>query len=360
MLERLASRNVPVRAMLPLSKHARRAAQGIEAPLVKTSEGNPVANVIPAGMTEAAVLEAVNSSGFPLQVAVSRRLNAITNYPAVEVFEEWTFVDSDEHKERALDLVLELKLPFEPPDLTYGSIAMLIECKASKQPFVFFEAPLPYDLREQRVYPRIVGLKHSRVKLHVKTGVPPYVTIVPQQLVAVKDIAITASPSAHAHTYTKVIPDGKKLSASGAEAYNSIVLPLMKALRHYERIKQPAPGHSHFHAIAVFPVAIINGPIMYSPLDGSGLIMAPWIRLSKHELFESDVPVYRDSLAVIDFVHADYFERYLTDFILPFADQYAKRVKRQAPILATGEGVIPAFTYNDRFFYEASMPLHQP
>lgn len=324
---------------------------------MKSTGDNPAGNVLPSGMTEGLLLDAVNASGFPLQVAISRRLNAITGYPAVEVFEEWTFVDSDEGKQRALDMVFEMRLPFDFVDLAYPSVALLIECKASKQPFVFFEAPPPYDLTELRSYPRIVGLRHGRVKLHVETGFPPYVTIVPQQLVAVKDIALPLSPAAHAHMYTKVIPDSKKFSASAAEAYNSIVLPLTKAVRHYERIKEPAQEHDHYQAIAVFPVAVINGPILYSSLDGSGLVLAPWIRLSKHELFESAVPVYRDSLMTIDFVHAEFFERYLTEFILPFADEYARRVKRQASILAAGEGYLPTFQYDDSYFHKAATPL---
>lgn len=324
---------------------------------MKSTGDNPAANILPSGMTEKVLLDAVNASGFPLQVAISRRLNAITGYPAAEVFEEWTFVDSDEHKQRALDMVFELKLSLDFADLAYPSIALLIECKASKQPFVFFEAPPPYDLKELRSYPRIVGLRHGRVKLHVATGFPPYVTIVPQQLLAVKDIALPVSPAAHAHTYTKVIPDSKKFSASAAEAYNSIVLPLTKAVRHYEHIKEPAPEHSHFQAIAVFAVAVIDGPILYSSLDGSGLVLAPWIRLSKHELFESPVPVYRDSLMAIDFVHADFFETYLTEFILPFGDEFAKRVKRQASVLAAGEGFLPTFEYDDKYFHKAAATL---
>jgi hypothetical protein len=309
-------------------------------------------------MTQTDIKEAITSSGFPLQVAISRRLNAIEGYPAVEVFQEWTYVDPVEQKQRALDIVLELKLPFDPKDQTYAELAMLIECKASRQPLVFFEAPAPYDLKEHRSYPKIAGLKRDRIKLNVATGLPPYVMIVPQQLLAFKTFSTSTNPAAHAHIYTKVVHDKGKLGTSGADVYNSIVLPLAKAGLHYAQIKEPAAQHTFFRAYAVFIVAVIDGPIVYSPLDGSDLLLAPWIRLSKHELSESPIPAYRDSLLTIDFVHADYFERYLTEYIIPFADQFAVRIKRQAKVLATGEGVLPRFhTYDDSVFYEEAQSL---
>lgn len=331
---------------------------------VKIAPNNPTNNVLPPSTSEDAISEALAASGYPLQVKISRMLyEMISEQKGSQVVEEWVFIDRETQKSRAIDILCELRLPWNPADKTYPLVSLLIECKASSQPLVFFESPSPYDLTEMRAYPKIVGLPHQRIRLKYP-GPVPYADVVPQQLIAVKTIPRLIEPSAHASVFTKVILKGKKAevqpvqneprgaSTSGADAYQNIVLPLTKAVQHYDATKMPAKGYSHFQAVALFAVAVFEGPLMYSSQVGQDLVMAPWIRLSRHEYIESNVPVYRDGLLAIDVVHASFFRTYLTEFIQPFASAFGVNVRRQAAVLANGVGVLPRFAYDDQFFHE--------
>jgi hypothetical protein len=317
---------------------------------------NPPENVLPSSISEAAVIEALAASGYPLQVSVARQLRDIkeyksVNYEPITIIEEWTFIDRDTEKPRGLDILFELKLPFTYMDKTYAALTLLIECKASKHPFVFFETASPYELREFRSYPKIVGLRNERITLNIASGFIPYMLVVPQQLLAIKDIPTTLAPAAHASSYTKVIPEGRKARTSGEDAYNSTVLPLLKAMAHYATVKLPAVEHTHFHAIATFAIAVIDAPLLVSRTNGD-LVRVPWVRLSKHELAEGDRPGHRDDLSVIDFVHAAFFHRFLCEFILPFASHFTERVKRQRNVLAAGKGQLPHVSDADSYYLD--------
>jgi hypothetical protein len=123
-------------------------------------------------------------------------------------------------------------------------------------------------------------------------------------------------------------------------------------MQHYELVKRPGAQHTHFQAVAAFAVAVVDGPLLYYTQNGEELVMAPWVRLSRHEYVDSDTPVYRDGLFVIDVVHANFFEPYVAEFIEPFAARFQGNVRRQATVLANGEGYLPRLGHNDQFFLE--------
>ena len=103
---------------------------------MKAAAGNPSGNVIGAGLHESQVEEAVRRSGYPLQTVIARALST-----AFHVREEWSYIDADTAELRTLDLLAER--PFYESDVhsrVRPTLDLLIECKQSDLPYVFFLA----------------------------------------------------------------------------------------------------------------------------------------------------------------------------------------------------------------------------
>jgi len=87
-------------------------------------------------VTEADVLDAVGKSGYPLQNVVSDYLQTAT----FRTVEEWSYLDKESGQLRTIDVKA------EKPLFEYGkgdirvrpSLVLLIECKQSQMPYVFF------------------------------------------------------------------------------------------------------------------------------------------------------------------------------------------------------------------------------
>lgn len=121
------------------------------------SESNPPENKLPAGIKEAELTRSITTSGFPLQGVVAHHLKA--NY---RITEEWSYIDRDTEVLRSLDVFAFRYLTAE--DRVTPFAAILIECKSSIHPYVFFQNavdnPFPF--------PTLCGLR--RVDIRQRTG----------------------------------------------------------------------------------------------------------------------------------------------------------------------------------------------
>src|SRR4029077_15136999 len=111
-------------------------------------------------LTEAQVADAIRKSGYPLQVVVAELLR-----PDFGIEQEWSYVDKDSGQLRSLDIVAERRL-FEFDDQTQPRIRptldLLIECKQSDLPFVFF---LSSDKVVSHQFPAIAGLFKDTINI---------------------------------------------------------------------------------------------------------------------------------------------------------------------------------------------------
>jgi hypothetical protein len=100
---------------------------------------NPPENRLGNGCQDAALREAVEASGYPIQTIVATTLRGA----GFEVAEEWVFADSDSGQVRALDLFASRSLfdiRSEGDRRVRPELVLLIECKRSTMPYVFFES----------------------------------------------------------------------------------------------------------------------------------------------------------------------------------------------------------------------------
>ena len=105
---------------------------------MKRVPSNPGSNKLGSGVTEKAVNEAVAKSGYPLQTIIARSLRG----QEFGVNEEWSYIDRDTSDLRTLDIMAaKLFYDFESePTRVRPTLNLLIECKQSNLPFIFFSA----------------------------------------------------------------------------------------------------------------------------------------------------------------------------------------------------------------------------
>jgi len=101
---------------------------------MRQSSANPPQNVLPPSADEATLVQAIQMSGYPLQAIVAEKLMDA----GFEVVEEWGYIDKDTDEQRSLDL-LAFKKWGEDKHPVVPRLILLIECKRTIHPFVFFK-----------------------------------------------------------------------------------------------------------------------------------------------------------------------------------------------------------------------------
>src|SRR5690606_21024989 len=112
-----------------------------------------------AGMEESELGTAIDASGYPLQGAVAKLMRDQFN-----VTEEWGYIDRDTKEHRSLDLFAGRVLC--DANSNQGNVkprlAILIECKRSRHPYVFFRSLTRKYIPS---FPRIVGVPGGRIQV---------------------------------------------------------------------------------------------------------------------------------------------------------------------------------------------------
>ena len=191
---------------------------------------NPASNQIGPGLTEADVLSAVDRSGYPLQTVVADLLR-----PTLGVHEEWSYIDRNTKELRSVDLHANLRLHhWNPQPRVRPQLDLLIECKKSQLPYIFFlSRNAPYFLG----FPIVAGLARDKIEITTDDDPSTWMLTVTDALGLESD-AFLAEP-AYCHTLSRCVRKGSELELSGSDAYNSLVLPLVKALHHFKSAVQP-------------------------------------------------------------------------------------------------------------------------
>lgn len=299
-----------------------------------SSSDNPSGNQLGPGVAPEQILAAVKKSGYPLQKRVA---NALRNDFTVQ--EEWCYVDRDTKELRATDIFAQMRLydewstqPHVSPQLT-----VLVECKQSQLPYVFFLSDSQPSLLD---HPKVVGLQFPGVTVSTDDDTSTF------GFTVISALGLDTAPFQQAPpfcaTFSKCVRKGSELELSGTESYSSLILPLAKAVDHFAQISKPPVSAHYFDAHLVVALAVVDSPMVCAAgEDADQLSLRPWVRIGRHEYAEvAEWHHQHDRMLVVDLVHRDFLTTYLRSHLVPFAETFAERVLRHPSELATGEGFV--------------------
>jgi hypothetical protein len=252
--------------------------------------------------------------------------------------EEWAYVDTDTDESRTLDLLAGKGLQSGFTKISRGqltsSLTLLIECKQAELPYVGFEA---VTRPEPATFPRVTGLPVSHVSVggddrtrSVSVGIPKFLGLNAHRFTTTPPIASSLSGA---------VRKGKGLELTGDQPYRSLILPLTKALQHFASVHSvqaslPKSGGSWMVEL-VIAVGVIEAPLVLAktPKEQAEISFVPWIRvLRRHpRMRRSSGP----AVTLVDVVHKDFFDEYLTRYVTPFARTFQQRLEELADLVVS-------------------------
>lgn len=297
-----------------------------------SSADNPLQNRLIPGASMADIDAAIKKSGYPLQTIITKKLK-----PKFYCQEEWSFIDSQTNELRSLDIMAQVELyEFkEPQPRVRPCLNLLIECKQSDLPYVFFLSPNKLYTPN---YPNISGLFQKTITVHTDDDPSTWIMSFNSAFDLEGDKFIRDSVSSSL-TFSKCVRNGKSIALSGTDSYQGLVLPLLKALQHFEYIEAPSKAAQYFDAHLPFAIAVIDGPMIGVTVDENSHIseFLPWVRVFRHESYQNQDRHERQKLFAIDIVHRDYFETFLNQHLLPFANKYAELFLKHDKKIVSGK-----------------------
>lgn len=246
------------------------------------------------------LLQAVQLSGYPLQSDVARELSK-----QFQVVEEWGFADRTTKEHRTLGVYAFRELD-DPVGQLRPRLHLLVECKRSDLPFVFFPpgvGRVPWD------FPEILGVGNFSLDLGNRTTQDAC----PATFFCAKDSPFVSLPQL-AVSFTRAHRKNKDLELSGDVPFNQVVMPLVGALEQARRIF----GGINGTPLIVLGLCAVDAAMVVAdgPADSPVLKLEPWVRVVHQENAEEGHQWRRRNYA-IDFVHREFLEKYIVEHALP-------------------------------------------
>jgi hypothetical protein len=306
-------------------------------PSMESASNNPQTNKLHAGLDESAVAKAIQKSGYPLQTIISNKLR-----PTFYVKEEWSFIDRDTNTLRTLDILAERKLFPDSPNSARvrPTLDLLIECKKSELPYVFFLTGARPWISS---FPLFCGLRKNSITAATDSNFVTWILPISQAL-GLENEPFISSSVACCMTFSKCVrASGKEIELSGEDPFRSLVLPMTKALQHFEKSEEPRETHQYHDCHLTLGVAVLDAPMIAANIGQDGapsLELTPWIRVVRHEARENEDDTERHKSFAIDVVHKDFFDSFISDHILPFAERFSQLAIEHHVELASGQAFL--------------------
>ena len=309
---------------------------------MKQTKDNPATNILGSGITGSDVDNAIQKSGYPLQTIIADMIRK-----EFRTQEEWSFIDSKSQEIRSIDIHAEKPLyefngqkqPRARPILSLN-----IECKQSELPYVFF---LSSQTIQTENYPLFAGLfrKNIIIKTDDDSSIWDWPII---NCVGLEQHKFLIQSAPSCMTFSKCVRKGKDVELSGTDAYQNLVMPLVKSLQHFDNLTKPPKTAFYCDCHIAFGIGLIQGPMVGVKVYGTKhkTELIPWVRVSRHESYENKDWTKRQRIYSIDIVHKDYFRIYLYNNLLPFAKSLAEKILKHQIVIAEGKGFVKGMGEN--------------
>lgn len=289
---------------------------------------NPLENDLGAGLSREQIEEAVRLSGYPLQTEVAKTLRDMK----FRVFPEWSYIDKDTGAHRSVDMRATISYD-EPGDRTRPHLDLIIECKQSQLPYIFFTGESTAWGAE---LPFFAGLKNEIITIKTDDDRSTWSYRIGHTL-GINEHKYYRDDPPVAFTLSKCERKGKGLILSGDEPYNSLIRPLVKGMGFLGECEAPPKTAVYFDAHMAVALAVLDSPMVIA--EGSQIRMGPWVRVLRHEN-SGGGKTNRGRMWVIEVIHKAFLQAYLADHLLPFAQDCADAVRRHGIELAECEGFV--------------------
>jgi hypothetical protein len=122
-------------------------------------------------------------------------------------------------------------------------------------------------------------------------------------------------------TFSKCTRKGKEHELSGADAFNGIVMPLVSALRYDSTHRRLANQQPIYFPAVTLAICVLQAPMVLTDVMSGYRVLHPWVRVVRREAAMGKA---REEY-VIDVVHVDFFEQFVTQHLRPFAETFRDR-----------------------------------
>ncbi|MDF8264607.1 hypothetical protein [Luteipulveratus flavus] len=267
----------------------------------------------------------------------------------LQIQEEWSYVDRDSGQVRQLDALVSCDLtnrdanramagaPSRASGYLRASLDLLIECKQSTFPYIFFTRDSVYCEA-----PRVAGFPHDAVSIFLGGEDATPVAMSYRDYLGIYEVALARAP-VYALTMARLERKGSRLEISGEDVFRGISLPLRKAVAHFEKETAPAPHHLFYDIRTVLPVAVVRAPLVAVRQNESGspkLEYPAWVRVVQSEISSPGLgrgPFVQAGF--FDVVHINHFGAYLDEAFECAREVGARAAEAAIPII-TGKAIM--------------------
>jgi hypothetical protein len=305
---------------------------------MKASATNPATNQLPKGISEEQINLAIKKSGYPLQTKVALMLKR-----TFQIQEEWSFIDPNSGNARSIDILAERSLPVSQQlhptmeisgksELTFN---LIIECKQSELPFIFF-------LNEEQItapnFPSIAGLGKQTVAIH-KEKTAHMIPI--QKILNFNQYPFISNEAIFCTKFCKCERKGGDIILSGEESFNNIIYPLLKAVNHFHLLANQSFRVDYFHLHLILGIGVLDAPMIgvKTTQDSHQTSLIPWVRVVKHHADDNSTGS-RGNVFAFDIVHKDFVNDYIQNHFLPFENQCFRQFLMYGKLLQKGSGTV--------------------
>ncbi|MFG2448565.1 hypothetical protein ACGFSG_04255 [Streptomyces sp. NPDC048512] len=271
----------------------------------------------------------------------------MTGFSDFKIQEEWAFIDRESGQTRSIDILVDLAFPHdykEPNSKLRTRLNLLVECKQSDLPYVFFlrkSAPVQHN-----EFPEIYGLDGQDIRVFTNAAKEEstrddsfswWMNL--RDALDFAEIPFFGAPTLYAISFAKAMRRGPKLELTGEDAYRSLTLPLLKAADHLKSLSKPTEGHPLLFPRIVINLAVVRAPMIcaFENNGKSELIALPWVRVSHLEPTEGGEsgPSLNGAVRYFDVVHESFLAKYL-EVLSRDADEVAQRMHQHSQEVASG------------------------
>jgi hypothetical protein len=298
---------------------------------MKGSKDNPRSNHLNPGITDIDVETAIKKSDYPLQTIIANKLRE-----SFYCQEKWSFVDNKINENRSIDIMAQMNLyDYNNQPRVRPILNLLIECKQSELPYVFFLTP---EIIRTFQYPYICGLPKRNITVFTDDDPSSWSLPIIDAFDLTEDVYKIGSVP-NSMTFSKCARQGKEIELSGNESYQSLVQPLLRSLQYFEKYVTPPKTAYYFDCHLPFTIGVLDSPMIGVTINEKSHTskLIPWVRLYKYESFDSENSNDRSKLFAVDIVHKDYFDTYINSKLIPFVSKFSILILKHAEIIAKGK-----------------------